>query len=85
MKTLSDEIYSIMSDAMKEILEKTEGHKSARNYLVDNICRCCILAFTNTDYKKKDEKIAYFKKWANYYISDIDKAIQDFRHCESNQ
>ena len=32
MKTLSEEVYSIVSDAMKEILERTEGHKSAREY-----------------------------------------------------
>ena len=85
MKTLADEIYSIMSDAMKQILERTENHKAARDYLVDNICRCCVLAFTNTDYKSKNDKIAYFKKWTDYYINDIDKAIHDFRHCESNQ
>ena len=85
MKTLADEIYSIMSDAMKEILERTEGHNSARDYLVNNICRCCIIALTDIDYKKKSDKIAYFKKWTNYYIDIIDKAIQDFSHCESNQ
>ena len=85
MKTLSDEIYSIMSSTMKEILKRTEGHEAARNYLIDNVCRCCVIAFTDTDYKKKNEKIAYFKKWTNYFIDIIDKAIQDFSHCESNQ
>lgn len=84
MKTLADEIYSIMSDAMKEILEKTEGHSSARNYLVGNVCRSCILVLTNTKYKK-DEKIDSFKRQIDYYINDIDKAIQDFSNCTSNQ
>ena len=84
MKTLGDEIYSIMNNAMKEIFEKTEGHNSARDYLLDNVCRSCILVLTNTKYKK-DEKIASFKRQINYYISDIDKAIQDFSHCKSNQ
>ena len=84
MKTLSDEIQSIMSKAMKEILERTEGHNSARDYLVNNICRSCILVLTNTKYKK-DEKIAAFKRQIDYYISDIDKAIQDFSNCTSNQ
>ena len=83
MATLGDEIYSIMSDAMKEILEKTEGHNSAMGYLVDNVCRSCILVLTNTKYKK-DEKIASFKRQIDYYISDIDKTIQDFSHCKSN-
>ena len=84
MRTLSDEVYSIMSDAMKEILERTEGHKSARDYLVDNVCRSCILALTNSKYKK-DEKIASVKRQIDYYINDIDKAIQDFSNCTSNQ
>ena len=84
MKTLGDEIYSIMSDAMKEILERTEDHKSARNYLLDNVCRSCILVLTNTKYKK-DEKIAAFQRQIDYYISDIDKAIQDFSNCTMNQ
>lgn len=82
--TLGDEIYSIMSDAMKEILEKTEGHESARDYLVDNVCRSCILVLTNTKYKK-DEKIASFKRQVEIYISDIDKAIQDFSNCTRNK
>ena len=82
--TLGDEIYSIMSDAMKKILEKTEGHKSARDYLVDNVCRSCILVLTNTKYKK-DEKISSFKRQIDYYISDIDKAIQDFSNCTRKQ
>lgn len=84
MKTLGDEIYSIMSDAVKEILEKTEDHKSARDYLLDNVCRICILILTNSKYKK-DEKIASFKRQIGYYISDIDKAIQDFSNCTRNQ
>ena len=78
--TLGDEIYSIMSDAMKEILERTEGHNSARDYLLDNICRSCILVLTNTKYKK-DEKISAFKRQVEIYINDIDKAIQDFSNC----
>lgn len=84
MKTLADEIYSIMSDAMKKILERTENHKSARDYLVNNVCRSCILVLTNTKYKK-DEKIAAFRRQIDYYVSDIDKAIQDFSNCTSNQ
>lgn len=83
MKTLADEIYSIMSDAMKEILEKTEGHNSARNYLLDNVCRSCILVLSNTK-QKKDEKIDSFKRQVDYYINDIDKSIEDFSNCTSN-
>lgn len=84
MKTLSDEVYSIVSDAMKEILERTEGNKSARNYLVDHVCLSCIIALTNSKYKK-DEKITSFKKQIDYCISNIDKTIEDFSHCTSNK
>lgn len=80
MKTLSEEIYSIVSDAMKEILDRTEGHKSARKYLVEGVCHSCILALTNTKYKK-DEKIASVKRQAELYVNDIDKAIEDYSHC----
>ncbi len=84
MKTLADDIYSIMSDAMKEILKKTEGHNSARDYLVNNVCRSCILVLANTKYKK-DEKIASFKRQIEIIINDIDQAIEDFSNCTMNQ
>ena len=84
MKTLSDEVYSIVSDAMKEILERTEGYKSAREYLVEQVCQSCIIALTNTKYKK-DEKIASVKRQAERYVNDIDQAIEDFSHCTMNQ
>lgn len=80
MKTLSEEIIDIMDSSIKEILERTEGHKSARKYLVEGVCHSCILALTNTKYKK-DEKIASVKKQAEFYVNDIDKAIEDFSHC----
>ena len=84
MKTLNEEISTIMDNAIKEILERTEGHKSARDYLIKGVCNNCILALTNTKYKK-DEKIAYFKRQADHYVSDIDKAIEDFSHCTREQ
>lgn len=78
--TLSDEISTIMDNAIKEILERTEGHKSAREYLVEGVCHSCILALTNSKYKK-DEKIASVKRQAERYVNDIDQAIEDFSHC----
>ena len=80
MKTLSEEISTIMDNSIKEILDRTEGHKSAREYLIEGVCNSCILALTNTKYKK-DEKIASVKKWAEHYVNDIDQAIEDFSHC----
>ena len=82
--TLGDEIYSIMSDAMKEILERTEGHNSARDSLLNHLCLSCILVLTNSKYKK-DEKISAFKRQVEIQINDIDKAIQDFSNCTRKQ
>ena len=79
MKTLNEEIIAIMDNSMKEILERTEGHKSAREYLVEGVCHSCILALTNTKYKK-DEKIASVKRQAEFYVNDIDKPIEYFSH-----
>ena len=84
MKTLSDEISAIMDNSIKEILERTDGHKSARDYLIEGVCNMCIQILTNSKYKK-DEKIASVKKWAEHYVSDIDQAIEDFSHCTRNQ
>ena len=84
MRTLSDEISAIMDNAIKEILDRTEDHKSAREYLIQSVCNSCILALTNTKYKK-DEKIASFKKWAEHYVNDIDQAIEDFSSCTRKQ
>lgn len=80
MRTLNEEISTIMDNAIEEILERTEGHKSAREYLVEGVCHSCILALTNSKYKK-DEKIASVKKWADHYVNDIDQTIEDFSHC----
>ena len=80
MQTLSDEIIDIMDNAIKEILDRTNGHKSARDYLIEGVCHSCILALTISKYKK-DEKIAFFKRQAERYVSDIDQAIEDFSQC----
>ena len=80
MRTLSDEISAIMDNAIKEILERTDGHKSARDYLIKGVCNSCILALTNSKYKK-DEKIASVKGQVERYVNDIDQAIEDFSHC----
>ena len=84
MKTLNEEISTIVDNAIKEILDRTDGHKSARDYLIKGVCNMCIQILTNTKYKK-DEKIASFKKWAEHYVSDIDKAIEDFSSCTRKQ
>lgn len=78
--TLREEITDIMDNAIKEILDRSEGHKSARDYLIKGVCNMCVIALTNTKYSK-EEKIASVKKWADHYINDINQAIEDFSHC----
>lgn len=78
--TLSDEIIDIMDNAIKEILERTEGHKHARDYLIKGVCHSCVLALTNSKYKK-EEKIASVKRQADHYINDINQAIEDYSSC----
>ena len=78
--TLREEITDIMDNAIKEILERTDGHKSAMKYLIEGVCNMCVVALTNTKYSK-DEKIASVKKWAEHYINDIDQAIEDYSSC----
>ena len=82
--TLREEITDIMDNAIKEILERTDGHKSAMKYLVEGICNMCVIALTNTSYSK-EEKIASVKKWADHYINDIDQAIIDYSSCTRKQ
>ena len=84
MKTLNEEISAIMDNAIKEILDRTDGHKSARDYLIKSVCNMCIIALTNTKYKK-DEKIASVKRQTEHYVNDIDQAIEDFSSCTRKQ
>ena len=78
--TLREEITDIMDKAIKEILDRTEGHKSAMKYLIEGVCNSCVIALTNTKYTK-DEKIASVIRQTERYINDIDQAIEDFSNC----
>ena len=80
METLGDEIYTIMSNAIKEVLERTEGNKSARDFLINQILQSGTFILTYPKYKK-DEKIAAFKERVEVYVNSIDKTIQDFSSC----
>ena len=82
--TLREEITDIMDNAIKEILDRTNGHESAMKYLIEGVCNSCVIALTNTKYSK-DEKIASVKRQVEYYVNDIDQAIEDFSHCVGKQ
>ena len=78
--TLREEIIDIMDKAIKEILDKSEGHKSAMKYLIEGVCNSCVIALTNTKYSK-EEKIASVIRQTERYINDIDQAIEDYSSC----
>ena len=78
--TLREEVTDIMDKAIKEILDRTEGHKSAMKYLIEGVCNSCVIALTNTKYSK-EEKIASVIRQTERYINDIDQAIEDYSHC----
>ena len=69
---------------MKEILEKTEDNKSARDFLVDSFCCTCSVALANSKYKNS-EKLDVLKRHTNYCIRNADKIIENFSNCKSNQ
>ena len=73
---LSDEIFNIMKDAVKEILERTEGHKLARERLILILFSHCILTLTNSKYNIY-EKIAHSKEDAEDCIKYMDIVIEN--------
>ena len=78
--TLREEITDIMDKAIKEILDRADGHKSAMKYLIEGVCNSCVIALTNTKYTK-EEKIASVIRQTERYINDIDQAIEDYSSC----
>ena len=73
---LEDEIYNnIMKDAVKEILERTEGHKLIRERLILTLFSHCILTLTNSKYNIY-EKIAHSKEEAEGCVNIIDADIE---------
>lgn len=85
METLTDELRdvlledgifnNIMKDAVKKILEKTEGYKSARERLILILFSHCIMTLTDSRYSR-DEKIAHSKEEAEGCVNIIDAEIE---------
>ena len=73
---LADEIFNIMKDTVKEIFEKTEGYKSARERLIVSLFCHCIMTLTNSKYNI-DEKIAHSKEDAKHCINYTDIVIEN--------
>ena len=81
---LTDEIYNIMKDAVKEIFERTKDNESAKERLILTLFLHCIYVLTNSKYNI-DEKIAHSKEEAEGCINIIDAEIEKWKANRSKQ
>ena len=79
MKTLSEEMDTILICSILEILEKTKGCERVRDNTIAYICKSCCDIFANSK-MKKDDKIDSFRNMASKYIDDIDKNIEEYKN-----
>ena len=79
---LADGICNIMKDTIKKVLDRTEGHKSARESLIVTFFSHCIFILMNRKYNR-DEKIYYFKEEADDCINVIDAFIKIEKNKEN--
>ena len=79
MRTLSEEMDSILISSILETLEKTKGCERVRDNTIAYICKSCCDIFANSKIKK-DDKIDSFEKMAKKYIDDINKNIEEYKN-----
>lgn len=81
MKTLCDEITTILLNTIFDILKKTKDHKEVGVYKIAYICSCCCNILTDNRIKK-EWKINIFDNLAKKCVDDVDKAIEK---CNSSK
>ena len=79
MRTLSDEMDTILICSILETLKKTKDCEMVRDNTIAYICKSCCDIFANSK-MKKDDKIDSFEKMANKYVDDIDKNIEEYKN-----
>lgn len=79
MKTLSEEMDTILICSILETLKKTKDCEMVRDNTIAYICKCCCDIFANSK-MKKDDKIDSFEKIACKYVDDIDKNIEEYKN-----
>lgn len=79
MKTLSEEMDSILICSILEVLEKTKGCERVRDNTIAYICKSCCDIFGNSKMKKND-KIDSFRKMAYKHVDDINKNIEEYKN-----
>lgn len=77
MRTLSEEMDSILISSILETLEKTKDCERVRDSTIAYICKSCCDIFGNSRIKK-DDKIDSFRNIAYKYVDDINKNIEEY-------
>lgn len=79
MRTLSEEMDTILICSILETLEKTKECERVRDNTIAYICKSCCDIFANSK-MKKDDKIDSFEKMTKKYIDDINKNIDEYNN-----
>ena len=78
IRTLSEEMDTILISTILETLEKTKDCERVRDNTIAWICKSCCDIFANSK-MKKDDKIDSFEKIAYKYVDDINKNIEEYK------
>ena len=79
MRTLSEEMDSILISSILETLGKTKDCERVRDSTIAYICKSCCDIFANSKIKK-DDKIDSFRNIAYKYVDDINKNIDEYKN-----
>lgn len=77
MRTLGDEITTILLNTIFDILKKAKDYEGVRVYKIAYICNCCCNILTDSRIKK-EWKIDIFNNLAKKCVDDVDKAIEKY-------
>lgn len=78
IRTLSEEMDSILISTILETLKKTKDCERVRDETIAYICKSCCDIFANSK-MKKDNKIDSFLNIAYKYVDDIEKNIDEYK------
>lgn len=79
IRTLSEEMDTILISTILETLEKTKDCERVRDETIAYICKSCCDIFANSK-MKKDDKIDSIRNIAYKYVDDINKNIEEYKN-----
>lgn len=79
IRTLSEEMDTVLISSILETLEKTKDCERVRDNTIAYICKSCCDIFANSK-MKKDDKIETFRNIAYKYVNDIEKNIEEYKN-----